>query len=403
MSGLRERMQDWEVFPVEENGKTEASAVNGVLAVIDRLGNKHDRLGRFAKKSLPKLSLSNMAIGVKVRRRSDGKTGTIEHTMDRKAFIRFDDGSVGWYPSADFGGFDVVETPKKKPEQPNLPGMTPEEKSLDEKLRTMELQHWEQLGGGTSNTYKAELEDGTPVMVKGRLHWGGIRENLDETRGIEHAQGAQRIADYLGVKTPRVTIRPLASLGGVDIEGGYDEEDLGFDPNDEVQVQEFMDDFGPLSRWDIVSKEQAERFALLDAVIGNTDRHDGNIGMTPDGEPVAIDMDLTFPQGTEEVWGNAIRWTDEWASEDVDIGEEPPPEALLVGSELSPENYQKIVDMIGNKEKWDKQLSGDGITPEELEAMWDRIYEINDTGTVPSPPVYTSNEPDWTHYYEASA
>lgn len=280
--------------------------------------------------------------------------------------------------------------------QLNLPGLTPPPEStkpkdtLADRMATMKMKpgSWKPLGSGTSTTYKAELEDGTPVLVKARLTSDFLRDEVAGTRGLEHAKAAERVADYLGVPTPRVANRTIESLG--DIGDSMVRENLGFRDNEDVQVQEWMDDFeGP--DFGTPDKAEVERFSVLDAIIGNTDRHDGNFGYR-DGKLTAIDMDLTFPQENSEPWGNFVEWFGEDTSEPI------------WREALSPELKKKIFDMVKRQSEWEEKLREDGLTPEEREAMWNRVFKIEDSLMVPYPPEEIG-EPSpgewraWDHYY----
>jgi hypothetical protein len=330
------------------------------------------------------------------------------------AILRFDDGEeilVAFDPDQPRGpdgrwielGFGQLKLPGLSSPSPRGPGSPPtEDSAFEKKLATLPLADLpEPLGGGTSDTYKGELEDGTPVMIKKRIGENWLRDDVDATHGLEHAKAAARISDYLGVETPKIKNRTVGSLKIADPMGIYFD-----DPDEEVQVQEWMPDFDD---WNAVEekadpyygegmidteidKDDAERLTLLDAVIGNTDRHDGNFGLT-DGELTAIDMDLTFPKGNEEPWGNYLRWTDEDTTEEI------------WREKLDPELKKKIKDMIDHKAEWDAALIEDGLTDKERSSMWNRIRSIDGSVWVPYPPSEAGEDKDerdwqsWSHTY----
>lgn len=179
------------------------------------------------------------------------------------------------------GPHEAAEALRKK--------LSPERTSSPESradLQTKEIFTTKPLGGGTSLSLKAQLEDGTNAVYKpanGEGH--GLRSNVETGTFYLRETASSIVAKQLGVEDlvpATVTMTGPKGIGSLQ----------AFVPNSETLQDTYDASF---------NRDDAERMRTFDYITGNSDRHERNVMVTEDkdGEqhPILIDNGLAFPNG----------------------------------------------------------------------------------------------------------
>lgn len=212
-------------------------------------------------------------------------------------------------------------------------------------------------------------------------------EALDARDLIESGNGAGRevaaylMANALGIEMP-VTAMRIEEFSRAEVTSprgdnyGYDDDDDDVGPvDDDCSVQEWAGDWATYAPWGgvvtrtAVTNESARRIALLDTVIGNEDRHAGNLMRKRDLDPdadvvfVPIDHNLTFP-----VWSDA--------ADDSNASPECVNSIMVDAMEAAPLNDGEIASLDKLDAHFDEvaqELRLNGITHDEIDAVQRRI------------------------------
>lgn len=215
---------------------------------------------------------------------------------------------------------------------------------------------------GERNDVKAKLNGG-PLADLSR-HGGGIRDTFSLKIGnmkafakanaptdTKHELGAQVINEVLNLVDMPVSIR--RDLGALkDPRTGTS---LG-----EAMVMEYRSDAKTVPDPFIgADPEEMKRMGLFDAIIGNHDRHVGNVMKKNGGGLVAIDHGFAFPKQVPQ--GNYVAiMVRPAALDDADIA-----------------TLYKLKDA---QPKVEKELTKAGLDNEEIDHMWKRVDDMLQTG-----------------------
>ena len=193
-------------------------------------------------------------------------------------------------------------------------------------MATSAISNLKALGGGISATLTGTLEDGTKVVLKpaSGLVDQSVRNGIEAGADLNNEIAAGIVNDAMGgyVKMPRSVIRTDLEFDGKkkreleqdDLDNHYQFGDPLPEPTtggslvyekysvhkgEQVLVTEWADGATGMKR-----DEAFMRLAVYDSVIGNVDRHGGNLVRVPDPDDlttydaeriVAIDHSLSFP------------------------------------------------------------------------------------------------------------
>jgi SPP1 gp7 family putative phage head morphogenesis protein len=190
-----------------------------------------------------------------------------------------------------------IEVPKpKRPRKPRAPKLvepepesrepreTPAEKAIADNLIKGTVLKQKHLGGGINETYIVEVQlEGTKRQGvwkprKGESH---ARDNVRTGTYAFREEAASRVAQEIGYDAVPVTRRRM-------IEGQAGSIQLFKDGTEKYDKLRYA------KTWDKVSKLEGEKFRAFDYLMGNTDRHTGNM-LWKDGKPVLIDHGLSLP------------------------------------------------------------------------------------------------------------
>jgi hypothetical protein len=132
-------------------------------------------------------------------------------------------------------------------------------------------------GGQMGTAERVVLDDGTEVFAKENEEWGGRSPRT----ATDAEQLAARVAEVLRAPVPQVHRTGENSLM-TDWTPGRTADEAYNDPNPPVDPDTLVDT-GP-----------GRRLGLLDMLVANPDRHDGNWMVTDDGQLVGIDHGLAW-------------------------------------------------------------------------------------------------------------
>lgn len=127
-------------------------------------------------------------------------------------------------------------------------------------------------GGAMGDTSKAELEDGGEAIRKSHKFVFG----QNPRRQADAEQLASVLAEAVGAPTPAVYRQDGKTIF------------MGFVVGKQAAMANWE------QRAKAFESPDAKRLGLLDAMVGNGDRHDGNWMITPAGKPVGIDHGLAW-------------------------------------------------------------------------------------------------------------
>jgi len=160
-----------------------------------------------------------------------------------------------------------------------------------------------------------------------------------------------------------------------------DPEDFldNLDPNDKYEAsmqlmlegETFSERFGifgipALDDMDEEQREDVIKIAVLDYIIGNTDRHCGNIFLTEEGRVAAIDNGLAFPDPNVEMGGRGNQF------KSVAV--------RMASGEPVPDDILRKMDSV--KEEDFKEALGHYHMYDEAESAWERLTDILSVGEV---------------------
>ena len=139
-------------------------------------------------------------------------------------------------------------------------------------------------------------------------------------------------------------------------------------PGEPGSLQHWVEDTTPSNFANFYSQHDQERMAVLDYVLGNTDRGPNNFRTGPDGGVVAIDHGCTLPVRQVPGWP-------EYAD---------PIQSSFVTNQLnepfSPETMRHLEQI--DPDRLRQTLEESGIEPSAIDEAMNRFDEIRRTGTI---------------------
>ena len=209
---------------------------------------------------------------------------------------------------------------------------------LDPKVTVLEKKH---LGGGINGTYIVTLSNGAKAVFKPTAgeDQSKLRNQLEEDHQGKREEAAYLVDKAMG-HLGRVPPTVRRSIDGQD--GAL----MIFVPEAEVAM-------GSGKVHKTMGREDSyRRLAVLDNVIGNLDRHEGNWMVTKDGDALPIDHGLAFP------WKNESQ-----GFMNYDFQKEVP---------LTGDDVQGLQKLSSQREALTERLSGLLEKP-AIESMFDRV------------------------------
>lgn len=215
-----------------------------------------------------------------------------------------------------------------------------------------------------------------------------LRDYVEPGRDLERELAAQIVAEEILEGTPELKLDlrvaevkegNIAGLGHVIMSKAVEG-----DPGDGSGWRERPDMFLNHSE---LSLGEARALSLYDFVIGNTDRHTGNLVRAPGGRAVAIDNGLAFPSANSDVFGRyhvlefhekggmQVHNDGSYQTSDTNIGDLHWPDT---------KQFNAVGHLQENWERIDKRLEP-YLLPIERKAMWRRVeYLANGQGRFPT-------------------
>lgn len=226
---------------------------------------------------------------------------------------------------------------------------------------------------GTSGCYFGKLKAGKEtreVVVKPdsegsqRVRHG--HQVPDGTCGIREV-ACFEIAQRFGVRIPRVIHRETVPT----MEGDQTV------PNGPGTIAERLPGYKNYAAAGNPALDSADvmRMAVFDSVVGNVDRHTGNLGVTPDGKLWSIDHGLSFSEQVD--WANAAAVN------------------TMQGHRIPPDLAQALVKMTLQRQTIDARLKELGISDRAINLMWGRVGLLLSTGKIPRPSKLFGDSRDW--------
>jgi len=279
-------------------------------------------------------------------------------------------GSIQWFrikhPTGDEGTtVENVETGEEMKLPPGVdlqvevPGIV---YGVDAPLEPVVASDVEDRGGSTSNKVYWATIDGVEYVAKPINEEGArLRDFVEPGRDIQRELAAQVMAEEIKNASPGLSpdlrVAPvveanIAGLGHVALSTKVE--------GDEADGIDFITD------------EEARAITLYDYVIGNTDRHLGNVIEAPEGEIWLIDQGLAFPSQNEDQFGrfHVLDNKQRFGETEFDF-----PDA---------KQSDAIGGMLEDWERIDTRLRP-YLTEAERRAMWRRLeYMNNGAGKFPT-------------------
>ncbi len=220
---------------------------------------------------------------------------------------------------------------------------------LEEQIGKSAIGKTRNLGGGINETKMAHVRGDGDVVLKpqsglvDRTIRTGIRPGGDLAREVS----AFRVDGHLGRigRVPETIARTDTPLG-------------------ESMVQAFIGDSQTLAEIRATAGRigSVEDFSLFDAVIGNLDRHAGNVLIDNQGRQIMIDHGLAFPERVRltQFDGNFFYMNRVGTTGGGDIT-------------LSSEHLRLLRGFQSKRKFVTEELAGLGLEDDAIEAMWDRV------------------------------
>jgi hypothetical protein len=161
----------------------------------------------------------------------------------------------------------------------------------------------------TNPVYVGEL-DGQKVVVKpeNQLTATQLRTHVQTGFDLDREQAAAHVAGLIAADAPDVAV-PVPAYRQMDVEG-YGPSGVSDFVEGKTMAAAYRDAAAkvkgtgeapvPIGKWG----NDLENVRLYDGIIGNTDRHEGNLMIDPAGRIHAIDHGLAFPDVNQESWPN---------------------------------------------------------------------------------------------------
>jgi hypothetical protein len=232
--------------------------------------------------------------------------------------------------------------------------------------------------GGSSEVYKSRMVvdgQGVTVYVKprtGLYDSGRIHDDIPDQMDLEHERAATLLNRELGglVHMPAQNIVHVDGYGesGVQIKGsGEDFSDL----YGKTYHESLNGDHSAYVPAGAKARHMAD-VALFDTIIGNYDRHEGNLKWDADSERVIpIDHGLAFPEmnGYNGMWNQTA----------VQAAH------AMRAADLRPDHMAMLAHLKDNEYRISRGLVDLGLSQSQVDAMFVRIDALRNTGRLPTP------------------
>jgi hypothetical protein len=242
--------------------------------------------------------------------------------------------------------------------------------------------------GGVSNVYKVDTitADGDKLAVyvkpQSGLKKSAIHADIPAGQDLERERAAVLINRALGglVETPTMVIVPDDDyLGKHGVQIAAPGRPIVHYANGQAQSLSMTEIHatqagGYRFRSQVVSgipDEQYANLGLFDAIIGNYDRHAGNVLADSDRmQIIAIDHGLSMPEFNRR--NSAVN------QRSLDAAE------ALGRSRLSSEQRQAVGNLLASRPQLDRELTKLGLSQNAITALWQRVDHIQAADAIPS-------------------
>lgn len=212
------------------------------------------------------------------------------------------------------------------------------------------------LGGGVNTSFRAKIgtKDVIVKPIKGAYR-RRLRENIPKASDLERERASWIVADRLGVRAPRAIVR--------DVEGEGLSVVMEMIQNSPKNAADYPN-LGTLFQRD-PGRTDLRKMALLDAVIGNSDRHGNNFMVDANGHVWAIDHGLTFPENNTYFYNTVVQNR---------IKEED--------RKLHDDEVEKLKEF--DTPEWEQELVTIGLSPEAAKMARQRVKLILRKSRIPT-------------------
>ena len=262
---------------------------------------------------------------------------------------------------------------------------------LTSEMKSAKFRATRRLGiGSTNKVWGGETEDNIELAIKAE---NGMRDSKGAHEEIARELAAQAINDFLGVTyIPRIELRTDVEgfLQVGDIADAEADDEQALKTSSWFQLSQFVPS-EPVSgmgdplrtEWEQVAIEDLRGIALFDAIIGNPDRHGGNVQITKEGRAVAMDHGRAFgpvtmpisaiPKGTErDAGGSIVQFTYDPTTVTEHLTAHAPEQLSLSDDELG-----KLQRLVGEKEAITQVMTERGwMQQDEVDEMFGRIEHM---------------------------
>jgi SPP1 gp7 family putative phage head morphogenesis protein len=229
----------------------------------------------------------------------------------------------------------------KPPKAPKARKGAVKESPVEKTLQSAPLTSSEAMDGGSQGAQHVRLRDDGDGVLKpvSKADPALARHpSIPPYHDPERDRAGYLVAREMGVDTPVTVVRDEAW------------HDLGMS-----SLQEFRD-FSKY--WEgAVTDAELRRMRLLDIVIGNLDRHGGNLGVTPEGTLIVFDHGFTFPK---YIFSHSY----DWPGNDALMGK-------FLGETLTTEERAILTSLKSTRFK--NLLATSGLDQQSIDQMYHRI------------------------------
>lgn len=211
--------------------------------------------------------------------------------------------------------------------------------SRGKSLKTGEITEVRYLGGGVNVVFTAKLGD-EKVVIKPEsgLSKEKLRNGIKPGGELGRERAAYLMDKHMGgiTNVPETVIRDAPPRGG------------------RSMVHRWVDGETLVTKWHDIPKNRVNDFAFYDSVIGNLDRHKGNVLIGKNNSVIGIDHGMAFPSRNNNIGNHVSMFT------------------KGTGATLT-DKHQKILDNL-KKNKMQVTSSLKGHVPDSaIKAMYVRI------------------------------
>jgi hypothetical protein len=211
------------------------------------------------------------------------------------------------------------------------------------------------LGGGANGTYIVTLSNGVKAVWKPSAQETLVhfRWQLEPDHLARREAAAYVVDEALGHLTgaPPTVYRTLEGASGA--------------------LMAFVGNANTATGRTLPEGPEYDALAVFDHVIGNLDRHPGNLLLTPDGHMIPIDHGLTFPLGNNRKgWSRLV------------FGNQGLHNFLFKKKvKLDAPALASLRQLVKQRDSVTQQLVALGIDPRAVSAMYERVEAMLDVGT----------------------